>query len=51
MAIFFKMAVSAVTLAMMGLLIAAEIKSDGTGKIVSNTLILIYGLCVLAMWV
>lgn len=51
MAIIFKTAVSVISLAMMGLLIAVGMKSDDTGKKVSNTLILIYGLCILAMWV
>lgn len=51
MAIIFKTSVSVISLAMMGLLIAVGSKSDDTGKIVANTLLLIYGLCILAMWV
>lgn len=51
MAIIFKTAVSVVAFAIMGLLIAVGTKSDDTGKIVANTLLLIYGLCILAMWV
>ena len=51
MALIFKTAVSVISLAMMGVLVAVGIKSDETGKLVSNTLILIYGLCILAMWV
>lgn len=51
MVLIFKTAVTVIAIAMMGLLIAAGIKSDDTGKIVANTLLLIYGLCILAMWV
>lgn len=51
MAIIFKTAVSVISLAMMGILIAIGMKSDDTGKTVSNVLMLIYGLCIVAMWV
>lgn len=51
MALIFKTALSVISLAMMGLLVAVGIKSDESGKLVSNFLILIYGLCILAMWV
>ena len=51
MAIVFKTAVSVISLAVMGLLIAVGIKSDDEGKLVSNILLLIYGLCILAIWV
>lgn len=51
MALIFKTAVSVITLAIMGLLIPAGMQSKDSGKIVSGTLILIYALCILAIWV
>lgn len=51
MALIFKTAVTMVTLAMMGLLIPVGVQSEKTGKLVSGTLILIYALCILAIWV
>lgn len=51
MAVIFKTAVSVVALAIMGMLIAVGIKSDDTGRIVANVLLLVYALCILAMWV
>jgi hypothetical protein len=51
MALIFKTVVSVITLAMMGLLIPVGMQSEKSGKVISGALILIYALCILAIWV